>query len=69
MFFHIADIEAPSFMTSSGLEGVQLRLMRLPWLRLDRVEPTILGHDAATGSWRHGNAKLLEGGEHSPLPK
>src|SRR5436190_19899124 len=46
MFFDRADIDAPSFMASCGLERVGLRFVRLFRFRLDSVEPTILCHDA-----------------------
>jgi len=69
MFFDVANIDAPSLMARTRFEWVGLWLVWLFWGWLDSIELTILGHDASTCSWRHGNAKLLKGGIHSPLPK
>ena len=62
MFFDVANIDAPSLMARTRFEWVGLWLVWLFWGWLDSIELTILGHNAATRSWRHGNAKLLEGG-------
>jgi len=60
MFYDVADIDAPSLMASSRLERVKLWLVWLFWGRLDAIELTILGHNAATGSRGNRNPELLE---------
>src|SRR6516165_4510830 len=67
MFFDVADIDAPSLMASSRLERVKLWLVWLFWGRLDAIELTILGHNAATGSRGNRNPELLERGIHAKL--
>ena len=60
MFFDVADVDTPPLMPSQGFERVRLWVVWLFWGWLDPIELTILGHNAATGSWGNRDTQLLE---------